>query len=96
LHLDTSDYSAMYHAAPGTPPARVRDKLRELAQSRRIEIGLSYHVVFELLQKGEPRFREDRLARAPRPPSEWPVKLRKRRLKIGSGNACYRNQSPSR
>jgi hypothetical protein len=44
--------------------AIVRDKLKELAQSGRIEIGLSYHVVFELLQKAEPRFRRDRLERA--------------------------------
>ncbi len=29
-----------------------------------IEIGLSYHVVFELLQKATPEFRDDRLARA--------------------------------
>jgi hypothetical protein len=64
LHLDTSDYAAMYLAGPGTPPARVRAALKELAHSGRIEIGLSYHVVFELLQKAEPRYREDRLARA--------------------------------
>jgi hypothetical protein len=64
LHLDTSDYAAMYQATLETPQARVRDELRELAQSGRIEIGLSYHVVFELLQKAEPNFREDRLARA--------------------------------
>jgi len=64
LHLDTSDYSAMYRAPAGTPEARVRDQLRELVQTGRIEIGLSYHVVFELLQKAEPKYREDRLARA--------------------------------
>jgi hypothetical protein len=64
LHLDTSDYSAMYLAAPGTPPASVRDELREMAQGGRLEIGLSYHVVFELLKKAEPEFRDDRLARA--------------------------------
>jgi hypothetical protein len=54
----------MYRAAPGTELSRVRDKLRELAQSGQIEIGLSYHIVFELLQKAQPQFREDRLARA--------------------------------
>jgi hypothetical protein len=54
LHLDTSDYAAMYQATLETPQARVRDELRELAQSGRIGIGLSYHVVFELLQKAEP------------------------------------------
>jgi predicted nucleic acid-binding protein len=64
LHLDTSDYSAMYRAVPGTDQARVRDRLLELARSGRIEIGLSHHVVFELLQKAEPQFREDRLERA--------------------------------
>jgi hypothetical protein len=35
-----------------------------MVQSGRIEIGLSYYVVFELLQKAEPKYREDRLARA--------------------------------
>jgi hypothetical protein len=64
LHLDTSDYAAMYCAPPGTPAAQVRDELIKLTGSGRIEIALSYHVVFELLQKAEPRFREDRLARA--------------------------------
>jgi hypothetical protein len=64
LHLDTSDYARMYQARPATPEARVRDQLRELAQSGHIEIGLSYHVMFELLQKAPPEFREDRLARA--------------------------------
>jgi hypothetical protein len=64
LHLDTSDYSVMYRAVPGTMPERVRDALRQMARSGRIEIGLSYHVVFELLQKAEPKFREDRLERA--------------------------------
>jgi hypothetical protein len=64
LHLDTSDYSVMYRAVPGSMPALVRDELKEMAQRGRIEIGLSYHVVFELLKKAEPKFREDRLARA--------------------------------
>lgn len=64
LHLDTSDYAAMYLAPPGSMPDRVRSELKEMAQTGRIEIGLSYHVVFELLQKAEPKFREDRLARA--------------------------------
>lgn len=64
LHLDTSDYVAMYRAAPGTPAARVRDELREMSQAGRIEIGLSYHVVFELLQRASPEYREDRLERA--------------------------------
>jgi hypothetical protein len=59
LHLDTSDYAIMYRAAPGTPEARVRDELIGLKESGRIEIGMSYHVVFELLQKAEPRFRDD-------------------------------------
>jgi hypothetical protein len=64
LHLDTSDYAAMYCALPGTTAERVRDELREMTENGRIEIGLSYHVVFELLQKAEPQFRPDRLARA--------------------------------
>src|SRR5271165_2065365 len=64
LHLDTSDYAIMYRAAPGTPEAHVRDELTGMKESGRIEIGMSYHVVFELLQKAEPKFRDDRLARA--------------------------------
>ncbi len=64
LHLDTSDYAVMYRAAPGTMPARVRDELKEMARSGRIEIGLSYHVFFELMRKAEPEHREDRLERA--------------------------------
>jgi hypothetical protein len=64
LHLDTSDYAIMYRAAPGTPEARVRDELTRMKESGRIEIGMSYHVVFELLQKAQPKFRDDRLARA--------------------------------
>ena len=64
LHLDTSDYAIMYKAMPETPEARVRDVLQEMTQNGRIEIGLSYHVVFELLQKALPKYREDRLARA--------------------------------
>jgi hypothetical protein len=64
LHLDTSDYAAMHAAAPGTEPARVREHLKALAQAGRIAIGLSYHVVFELLQDAAPQHRDDRLARA--------------------------------
>jgi hypothetical protein len=63
LHLDRSDYAIMYRAAPGTPEAHVRDELTGMKESGRIEIGMSYHVVFELLQKAEPKFRDDRLAR---------------------------------
>lgn len=64
IYLDTSDYGAMHYAAPGSEIAVIRDQLRELARSGQIEIGLSYHVVFELLQKATPEHREDRLARA--------------------------------
>ncbi len=64
LHLDTSDFSVMYRASPGTMPAGVRDQLKEMARSGQIEIGLSYHVFFELMQKAEPDFRDDRLERA--------------------------------
>jgi hypothetical protein len=62
LHLDTSDYAAMYCAPPATPAAQVRDELIKMTASGRIEIGLSYHVVFELLQKAEPKFLDYRLA----------------------------------
>ena len=64
IHLDTSDYGAMHYAAPGTEIARIRDRLKEMARSGQVEIGMSYHVVFELLQKATPEHREDRLARA--------------------------------
>src|SRR3984893_17418812 len=64
LHLDTSDYAAMYCALPGSPAAKVRDFLKPMAALGKIQIGLSYHVVFELLQKAAPQYREDRLARA--------------------------------
>jgi len=64
LHLDTSDYAVMYGAVPGTAIAKVRDTLCDMAQNGKLQIGLSYHVVFELLQKAEPKYRDDRLARA--------------------------------
>src|ERR1700726_1835648 len=64
VYLDTSDYAVMYRAPPNEPAGRVRDELLQMKKSGRIEIGLSYHVVFELLQKAEPNFRADRLARA--------------------------------
>src|SRR6516162_1715939 len=64
LHLDTSDYAAMYCAVPGSAAAQVRDFLKRMAELGKIQIGLSYHVVFELLQKATLEYREDRLARA--------------------------------
>lgn len=64
IYLDTSDYSAMHYAAAGSDSALICDQLRELAHGGQIEIGLSYYVVFELLQKAAPEHREDRLARA--------------------------------
>lgn len=54
----------MYRANPGTVEAQTRDWLKEKADSRRIEIGLSYHLIFELLQKARPMYRDDRMARA--------------------------------
>ena len=54
----------MYCALPGSPAAKVRDFLKTMAELGKIQIGLSYHVVFELLQKAAPQYREDRLARA--------------------------------
>src|SRR5260370_31814596 len=35
-----------------------------MAALGKIQIGLSYHVVFELLQKAAPQYREDQLSRA--------------------------------
>ena len=64
LHLDTSDYAAIYCAPPGSPVAKVGGFLKRMAEQGKIQIGLSYHVVFELLQKAAPEYREDRLARA--------------------------------
>jgi len=64
IHLDTSDYSAMHDAQMGSPVAQIRDKLIEIGRSGRIEIGLSYHVVFELLQRADSEHRGNRLSRA--------------------------------
>ena len=64
IHLDTSDYSAMHGARPGSQVAEVRKTLSEMARSGLIEIGLSYHVIFELLQRADPEHRENRLSRA--------------------------------
>jgi hypothetical protein len=64
IHLDTSDYSAMHDAPTGTPVAQVREGLTEMARSGQIEIGLSYHVVFELLQRADSAHRANRLSRA--------------------------------
>jgi hypothetical protein len=54
----------MYRANPGTVEAQTRDWLKGEADNGRIEIGLSYHLIFELLQKAEPKYRHDRMARA--------------------------------
>jgi hypothetical protein len=64
LHLDISDYAAMYCAPPGSDADKVREFLKGVAETGKIQIGLSQHVVFELLQKATPEYREDRLARA--------------------------------
>jgi hypothetical protein len=64
LHLDSSDYARMYCAVPGSSAAETLDALKKLVQARKIEIGLSYHVVFELLQKATSEHRADRLERA--------------------------------
>ena len=64
LHLDTSDYAAMYCAPPGSDAAKIRAFLKGTAELGKIQIGLSYHVVFELLQKAAPEYRGDRLSRA--------------------------------
>jgi hypothetical protein len=54
----------MCSAPPDAPAARVRDELLKMKDNHRIEIGLSYYIVFELLQKAEPKYRNDRLTRA--------------------------------
>src|ERR1700722_14960594 len=64
IHLDTSDYSVMHDAPLGSPVAQIRHKLIEIGRSGRIEIGLSYHVVFELLQRADSEHRGNRLSRA--------------------------------
>jgi hypothetical protein len=55
----------MYCALPGSPAAKVRDFLKPMAALDKIQIGLSYHVVFELLQKAAPQYRDDRLGSLP-------------------------------
>jgi hypothetical protein len=64
LHLDTSDYAAMHVAAQGSSTAQIRDKLKEMVRSGHLAIGLSYHILFEFIQKATPQYRKDRLARA--------------------------------
>ena len=64
IHLDTSDYVAMHKAVSGTDIAQSRENLKGMAAGGQVEIGLSYHIVFEFLQKADPGYREDRLARA--------------------------------
>ncbi len=64
VYLDSSDYGAMHSAKHGGAELRVRDALLAMKDAGLIEIGLSYYVVFELLQKATPEFRDDRLARA--------------------------------
>jgi hypothetical protein len=51
-------------AVPGSDWAKVREFLKGMVELGKLQIGLSYHVVFELLQKATPQYREDRLARA--------------------------------
>ena len=64
IHLDTSDYAAMHTAPLRTDVAGIREQLKSMASNGEIEIGLSYHIVFEFLQKAGPGYHEDRLARA--------------------------------
>ncbi|UVO30174.1 hypothetical protein [Bradyrhizobium arachidis] len=54
----------MYRAPPGSAVEQIRDTLKSLVRAGLVEIGLSYHVVFELLQKASPEHRPDRLERA--------------------------------
>ena len=51
LHLDTSDYAAMYCAPPGPDAAKVRDFLKGTAEVGKIQIGLSYHVALNCFKK---------------------------------------------
>lgn len=64
LHLDTSDFSEMSKTKPTELATRTRDYLLERVQIGDVEIGLSYHVLFELLQKAPPHMQQDRLERA--------------------------------
>jgi hypothetical protein len=54
----------MYRAASGSSAEKIRATLKSLVHAGQIEIGLSYHLVFELLQKASPEHRADRLERA--------------------------------
>jgi hypothetical protein len=54
----------MHDAPPGSQIAEVREALADMARTGEIEIGLSYHVIFELLQRADPKHRENRLSRA--------------------------------
>ena len=48
----------MYCALPGSDWAKVCDFLKGMVELGKIQIGLSYHVVFELLQKATPQYRD--------------------------------------
>lgn len=54
----------MYRAEAGAVQADVRDFLLDGISTGQVQVGLSYFVVFELLQAATPQHREDRIARA--------------------------------
>ncbi|MCW5717066.1 MAG: hypothetical protein KIS68_04455, partial [Bauldia sp.] len=64
VYLDTSDYVRLYTAADDSDYGNIRSSLLSFVDSRTVRIGLSFPIVFELLQDCSPEFLEDRLARA--------------------------------
>lgn len=66
VYLDTSDYVAMYKGNDQIPSTvcDVKEYLLKMSKEKKIVVAYSYVVVWELLQKYEASYREDRLNRA--------------------------------
>jgi hypothetical protein len=64
VFLDTSDYVALYRDNLSLEMLAIRNKLFEFVDSRKIRIGFSYLILFELLQDYSPEYLEDRRKRA--------------------------------
>jgi hypothetical protein len=64
IFLDTSDYVALCRDNLSIEMLAIRNKLFELVDSRKIRIGFSYLILFELLQDYSPEYLEDRRKRA--------------------------------
>jgi hypothetical protein len=64
VYLDTSDYVRLYRDDPSSKHFHIRQSLLNHVDSKRIAVGFSWCILFELLQDYDPAFEEDRLQRA--------------------------------